>query len=92
MTEVCYGVGTESCLQPITDEVFSYRIASKDDGARLDIVAESFWGRDRQRDHEFFDVRVFNPLAPSYRIHLSLTVIVEMSYKKEEPMTKESEK
>ena len=77
MTEVCYGVGTEPCLQPITDEVFSYRIASKDDGARLDIVAESFWGRDRQR--VFFDVRVFNPLAPSYRIHLSPSVIVEVS-------------
>ena len=31
----------------------------------LDIVAESFWGRDRQP--AFFDVRVFNPLAQSYR-------------------------
>ena len=65
LTEVCYGVGTEPCLQPITDEVFSYRTATKEDGARLDIVAESFWGRDRQR--AFFDVRVFNPLAPRYR-------------------------
>ena len=27
-------------------------------------MAESFWGRDRQR--EYFDVRVFNPFAQSY--------------------------
>ena len=32
---------------------------------RHDIVAENFWGRDQQR--AFFDVRVFNPFAPSYR-------------------------
>ena len=32
-----------------TDEVFSYRTANKEDGARLDIVAESFWERDWQR-------------------------------------------
>ena len=43
----------------------SYRTAYKEDGARLHIVAESFWGRDQQP--AFFDVKVFNPLAPSYR-------------------------
>ena len=43
---------------------FAYRTANTDDGARLDVVAESFWGRDRQS--AFFDIRVFNPLAPSY--------------------------
>ena len=32
------------------------------------IVAESFWGSDRQR--AFFDVRVFNPFASSYRNNL----------------------
>ena len=37
-----------------------YKTANKEDGARLDIVAESFWGRGRQR--AFFDVRV-----PNYR-------------------------
>jgi len=42
-----------------------YKTANKEDGARLDIVAESFWGRGRQR--AFFDVRVFNPLAMNYR-------------------------
>ncbi len=33
--------------------------------ARLDVVAENFWGRDKQC--AFFYVRVFNPFAPSYR-------------------------
>ena len=42
-----------------------HRIANRDDGARLDIVAEDFWGHDRQ--NAFFDVRVFNPYAPSHR-------------------------
>ena len=34
----------------------------REDGARLDIVAENFWGRDRRNA----DVRVFNP-APNHR-------------------------
>ena len=36
-----------------------------EDGARLDVVAESFWSNDRQR--AYFDVRVFNPYAPTFR-------------------------
>lgn len=47
LTEVCHGVGTDPCLQPIiTDEVISYKTANDEDGTRLDIVAESCWGRD----------------------------------------------
>ena len=65
LTEVCHGVGTEPCLQPVTDERLTHRTANREDGARLDIVAERFWGRDRQR--AFFDVRVFNPFAPTHR-------------------------
>ena len=40
-----------------------------EDGARLDVRGESFWGPDRQS--AFFDVRVFNSLAPTYQ-NLSL--------------------
>ena len=64
MTEVCYGVGTEPGLQPVTKEQLTHKSANTEDGARLDIVAENFWGRDRQR--AFFDVRVFNPFAQSH--------------------------
>ncbi len=64
MSEVCHSVGTEPCLQPVTGEQLRHRSANREVGARLDIVAQSFWGRDRQS--AFFDVRVFNPFAPSY--------------------------
>ena len=46
------------------------------EGARLDVAATNFWSRDRQRT--FFDVRVFNPLAPSNNQPLSTC------YKKQE--------
>ena len=42
----------------------SNRTSNCEDGARLDVSAQGFWG-DRH-EHAFFDVRVFNPLAPSY--------------------------
>ena len=46
-------------------DVNCIRSANREDGARLDIVAENFWGRERQ--NAFFDVMVFNPYAPSHR-------------------------
>ena len=64
LTEVCHGVGTEPHLQPVTKEQFTHRTANREEGARLDIVAENFWSRDRQRS--FFDVRVFNLLSQTY--------------------------
>ena len=65
MSEVCHNVGTEPILQPITNECLVHRTANREDGARLDVAADSFWGNDRQR--AFFDVRVFNPHAQSYQ-------------------------
>ena len=65
LTETCHSVGTEPPLQPLEGEQLRHRTANREDGARLDIVAENFWGRDRQ--NAFFDVRVFNPYAPSHR-------------------------
>ena len=44
-----------------------HRTANSEDNARLDIKADNFWSRDRQS--AFFDIRVFNPLAPSNRNH-----------------------
>ena len=62
LSEVCHGVGTKPHLQPVTGE---HRTAIRDDDARLDVVAEGFWGGGQQR--AFFDVQVFNPFAQSYR-------------------------
>jgi len=60
-----WSLHTELPLQPITDEHLIHRTVNKEGGTRLDVAADSFWGNDRQRT--FFDVRVFNPLAPSYQ-------------------------
>lgn len=38
---------------------------NREDGACLDIVADNFWGRDR--NHVFFDIRVFSPFMQSYQ-------------------------
>ena len=65
MSEVCHNVGVEPPLQPLTGEAMSYRTANIEDGARLDIMAQGFWGGDKVR--AFFDVRVFNPFAHTYQ-------------------------
>jgi len=56
LSEVCHSIGTEPCLQEITEEWLTHRTANRQDGARLDIVEESFLGKDWQC--AFFDVRV----------------------------------
>ena len=65
MTKVCHDVCTEPTLQPITGEAFSVASAIIEDGARLDVAASGLWGGRFER--AFFDVRVFNPHAPSNR-------------------------
>ena len=79
LTEVCPNVEIEPALQPLTGERLTSRTAISGDEACLDVRAQGFWG-DRGQC-AFFDVRVFNPLAPSnsrsslnatYRHHESL--------------------
>ena len=65
LTEVCNYVCTEPELQPITDESLTGASSNVQDGARLDIAANGFWGGRFKRT--YFDVRVFNPHAPSNR-------------------------
>ena len=64
MSEVCHDVCIEPTLQPITGEALSSASAITEDGARLDVAANGFWGGR-------FDVKVFNPHAPSNRQPLS---------------------
>ena len=47
----------------MSGEKFTSASAVTDDGARLDIAADSFWGN--QHERAFFDVCIFNPFAPS---------------------------
>ena len=65
LTEVCSDVCIEPDLQPITGEVLIGATSNAQDGARLDITANGFWGGRFERT--YFDVQVFNPHAPSHR-------------------------
>ena len=65
LSEVCHSVSTEPHLQPLQGEALRGASASTEECARLDIAANGFWGGRFER--AFFDVRVFNPQAPSNR-------------------------
>ena len=52
-------------MQPLTGETFSLASGIVEDGARLDVAANGFWGSRHQK--VFIDVKVFNPNASSYR-------------------------
>ena len=65
LSEVCTDVCVEPPLQSLSGETLTYATANREDGARLDVSAVGFWGGHHQR--AFFDVKVFNPTASSYR-------------------------
>jgi len=65
LTEVCNDVCIEPDLQPLTGEALTGSSSNTQDGARLDIAANGIWGGRSERT--YFDVRVFNPHAPSNR-------------------------
>ena len=74
-------VATEPELQPVSSEEFSLSTANTQDGARLDIVMNRFWGGRSER--AFVDIRVFNPFAPSNN-----TSSLPTCYKKHENIKK----
>ena len=61
--EISNDVETEPHLQPLTGEHISNSSNCADE-ARLNFIVRGFWQRGQR---PFFDVRVFNPFAPSYR-------------------------
>ena len=65
LTEVSPSVAVEPTLQPLTRESLQYKTANSDDDAPADVSAQGFWRNKLQL--AFFDVRVFNPNAPSCR-------------------------
>ena len=61
---MCHQVQVEPELQAVTDpDAFPNSTANIQEGARLDIAMNGFWGERTERC--FLDVRVFNPHAPS---------------------------
>lgn len=61
--EISNDVEKEPLLQPLTGERLS-KSANVADDARLDLSVRGFWQKGQRA---FFDVRVFNPFAPTYR-------------------------
>ena len=57
-----------------------YRSAITTDGACLDVRAQGFWGSHNTKD--FFDVKVFNPFAKSYRNRPLTQVFTQMEQMK----------
>ena len=55
MSEVCHNVAIEPHLQPIIGKILSGASANTQDGARLDVAADGFWGSRFER--AFFDVK-----------------------------------
>ena len=76
ISEVCSNVCTEPTLNPVSGQNLPASTISSD-GARLDVAADGFWGSRNER--AFFDVRVFNSLAPS-----NSTQSIPATYKKHE--------
>ena len=64
LSEVCNDVAIEPLLTPLTGEKFTHKTANKKEQARLDVSARGVWVKGSKA---FFDVRVFNPLAQSYK-------------------------
>ncbi len=54
-----------SHFSTVTSETFEGVSANKQDGARLDVVVDGFWGSTFERTYLDVSSRVFNPLAPS---------------------------
>ena len=63
---ICHDVLIEPTLQQLTGESLHERTANITDDARLDIAARGFWISGQGAFFEFFDIRVFNPMARRY--------------------------
>ena len=81
LAEVCTDVTLEPNLQPLEGESLQFATSNQEDNARADIRARGFWGSNRQC--AFFDVKVFNPNAQSYR-----RSSLEANYRREEKAKK----
>ena len=63
LQEICHDVEIEPTLECPTGENLS-KTAKSEDCVRVDVAARSFWTKGQRA---YFDVRVFNPLARTYR-------------------------
>ena len=61
LSETCPNVSTKPELQPLSGESLTYLISNVQDGARLDVRAEGFWG-DRHQS------TFFNSTIPLHQV------------------------
>ena len=64
LKDICNAVAIEPHLQPLSGESFAHKTANTDPAARVDISARGFWTRGQTA---YFDIRIFDPMAPSHR-------------------------
>ena len=64
LTETCTGLSIEAPLQVLEDEEFNLNSSYHDNKARLNVKVSNSWSKERK---DFFDIKVFYPIAPSYR-------------------------
>ena len=87
LTEVCSEVCVKPELQPVTPNQLTGASANSQDGARLDVSANGVWGGRFQKT--YFDVRMFNPLAPSNRNQAPSAVFRKLEMEKNGPTNNE---
>ena len=73
----CHSVAIEQGLLPVEGELDNIPGAEKGDDSRMDVTAVGFWGAWQRA---FFDIRVFDPFAPSYA-KKSLTSLMKQNEK-----------
>ena len=66
LNEVCDDVAVEPLLTPLSGEQFNLKSTTTEEHARLDVSARGVWVKGSRA---FFDIMVFNPLAPTYSNH-----------------------
>ena len=66
LTDVCHSVGTQLRPQPLSGEFLKYKTANDADDARVDIVAENFWCRNRQKSYYLLVSKLSILFAKSY--------------------------
>ena len=62
--EVCHDIRVEPVLNPTNRRTFVHQSTNTSEDARVDVSARGFWTRGQ---YAFLDVRIFNPMANSYR-------------------------
>ena len=65
LKEVFSYVTTKPLPQPLQGEEFNHKTAKVEQKARVDTSARVFWNRGQK---SFFDIHIFNALAPCYSI------------------------